>query len=354
MILMVIDHVRDYTVDRSVIVSDPMDLTQVTPLLFLLRWLSHFCAPVSALLMGISVSLSRGHRSLALRGLILILLEFTLIDWAWNFYPPWPRKFFQVIAALGVSLLVLEPFRRLGPRPALLAGSLILLLHNLLDGVRFPPHTAAHYLWSFLHQKNVLPLFAGFEVRTTYPVLPIIAVTLFGYGISPLIQRQDRPALRRLGWLLLALFFLLRLSNLYGDMSRFAFGDTWLNTLFSLGNVTKYPLSLQYVCMTLGPALLVLAWLPGKRLPWLEVFGRAPFFFYAAHLYTAHVLALLLAVTLGFPLSSFDFAGSFGGMPIGFAIPLWATIPFALTVCAILWPACRWYTSLRQRHSWLL
>lgn len=337
MVLMTVDHAREYSAGPGR-VGDPMDLSQVTPLLYALRWVSHFCAPVFALLMGVSAGFRPDAGRLARRGLLLLLLEFTVIDWAWTFYPPWPRKFWQVIAALGASCLVLAALSRLGHRVVLLVGAAILAAHNLFDGVRFAEGTWQHYAWSFLHQKNVLPLWGGFEVRTTYPFLPVAAVAMVGYGIAPWFHAVD--ARRRFAWAgaaCCALFLVLRVWVGYGD------GSVFDGTMLSLGNVTKYPLSLQFALMTLGPALLALAAMHGIASPgprWLLALGRAPLPFYVAHLYLLHALALTLAAALGLGVA--DFRQRFGGIPEGFGFPLWVTVPFAGVTVALL---SLWLTS---------
>ena len=341
MILMVIDHAREYSSGPGR-VSDPMDLSQVSPLLFTLRWLSHFCAPVFALLMGVSAGCKPDRRRLLTRGLWLIFLEFTIIDWSWNFYPLWPRKFWQVIAALGASTILLGLLLPLGRRIILLISLAILGFHNLFDAVSFPPNSALHYLWSFLHQKNVLPLPAGFEVRTTYPFLPIAGVVMLGYVLAPWFRLPD--ARRRLlitGIVLSAFFLFLRTVAGYGDASHFS------GSLFSLGNVTKYPLSLQFVLMTLGPALLFLAATHGRTGPsWLAALGRAPLVFYIGHLYLLHILAILWAAAID--LSPAPFSLRFGGIPKAFGFPLWQTLPFAFLTTALLIPLCRFYATRRR------
>ena len=359
MVLMVIDHARDYSAGPGV-VADPMDLGAVTPLLFVMRWLAHFCAPVFALAMGASVYLSaRGRPKEAVaaktwrRGLLLVLLEFTVIDWAWNFYPLWPRKFFQVIGALGISLVILSAFVRWDRRWALAVGAGIVALHNLTDGVRFDPASAAHYVWSFLHQKNVLPLGGGFEVRTTYPFLPVAGVALLGYGFGEWIAHGGRRLVMG-GVAMLGAFFALRLGIGYGDASLFAMQRDALFTVFSALNVTKYPLSLQFVLMTLGPAWIVLG-LRERYDGWLDrvlrQLGRVPMCFYIVHLYLVHAFALIWAAVAG--LGGPDWR-RFGGIPAGFGFPLWVTIPFALFVVAATYPVCRWYEALRgsRRHRW--
>lgn len=358
MVSMTVDHAREYAAGPGT-VGDPMDLGAVTPLLFWMRWASHFCAPVFAFLMGVSAWLgsqkrlpAEARRRFAIRGLLLIALEFTVIDWAWTFNPLWPRKFFQVIAALGMAQLALAAFAGFGARTCLAIGAAIVFGHNLLDSVQFEAGTAAHYVWSVLHQRNVLPLPGGFEVRTTYPVLPIAGLTLCGFGLAGWLFAGDGGLrLRRLGWASIALFAVLRASNLYGDPFPFVRHEDLAHAAMSFLNVTKYPISLQFALMTLGPALLLLASLERGQPSGAgstALLGRVPMFFYAAHLYALHVFALLAALAAGFPLSSFDFARRFGGIPEGFGFPLWLTPLIAVGTTIVLLPACRGYARIRQ------
>lgn len=341
MVLMVIDHARDYAAGPGQ-VSDPMDLATVSPFLYLLRWLTHFCAPVFAFLMGTSAALSRRTTAgrLAWRGLLLLLLEFTLVDWAWNFYPPFPRKYFQVIAALGMANLLLAALWRLGPKVILAVGLLLVFGHNLLDGLRFADGSWQHYGWSFLHQRNVLPLPGGWEVRTSYPFLPIAGVALAGYGCGAGLF-ASRRRLWQAGAGMLLLFLLLRLPNLYGDQSQFLWSTDWGLTLRSLGNVTKYPFSLQFVLMTLGLAFLAAAGAYSWRNAALESLGKTPMFFYVVHLYLLHAGALAAAWALGYGWG--DFGARIGGLPVAFGFPLWLVLPITAVTTAVLLPACRWY-----------
>jgi uncharacterized membrane protein len=374
MLLMVVDHAREYAAGPGGL-GDPMDLDRVTPLLFTMRWLAHFCAPWFALLMGMSAWLSFRNRPseeawkhLVLRGAILLLLEFTIIDWSWTFYPPWPRKFFQVIAALGCAMIALGLLCRLGRRAVGLTGAAILALHNLFDGVRFAPDTPWHYVWSVLHQMNVLPLPGGFEVRTTYPIFPIIGIACVGFWMGAWLVEMNTQRVRERFWRLgigaIALFVVLRLTG-YGDASPFAPQESGLYTAFALGNVTKYPISLQFALMTLGPLFLLLGRLHGRFGQgqrrgvqiWsaVRLLGQVPLFFYVGHLYLLHALALVWALASGYPLAAFRFAERFGGIPEGFGFPLWVTLPFAGITVLLLLPACQRFAQLRhsKRHRWL-
>jgi uncharacterized membrane protein len=381
---MTVDHAREYSSGPGR-VGDPMDLDAVTPLLFWLRWLSHFCAPVFVLLAGVSARFQgermtrrKLSRHLAARGLVLVALEFTLVDWSWTFNPAWPRKFAQVIWGIGVSLAALALLvRLLPPRFVGLVGVLLVAVHNLLDPVRVAGEGPLRYLWAALHQREVLPLGGGFEVRTSYPVLPLIGLAAAGYALGGWYTGRYRdaahaPARRRglalVGAGCVALFLALRLTNAYGDPRAVELAAGAARTALSVLNATKYPISLAFALMTLGPALLLLAawdaWgragddgVPRPAPRWtgpLALLGRVPMFYYVAHLYALHAAALVAALAAGFPPSAFDFGARIGGMPPGFGFPLWVTVPFALVTVAALYPACRWYARLRasRRHAW--
>lgn len=351
MVLMVVDHAREYSSGPGQ-VSDPMQLDKVTPLLFVLRWLSHFCAPVFAFLMGVSAGFRPVPRHMIIRGLVLIVLEFTVIDWSWNFYPLWHRKFWQVIGALGASSILLGLLAPLGRRFVLGTGLVILAFHNLFDGLSFAPGSTAHYVWSFVHQRNVLPLFAGFEVRTSYPFLPVAAVAMIGFGISAWFHLPDvRRRLVLSGAATCILFLLLRITTSYGDSSIFEPTGGFLRTLQSLGNVTKYPFSLQFVLMTLGPAMLLLAALHNRvHQRWLETLGQVPLFFYVSHLYALHGIALMWALSQGFALA--DPTKRLGWVPEGFGFPLWVALPFAAGTTLLLLPTCGWVARLRASKQY--
>jgi uncharacterized membrane protein len=365
MVVMTIDHVREYSAGPGLVpLGDPMDLSQVGPLLFLLRWISHFCAPIFAFLMGVSAWMSSAKRSvgerrrhLVLRGLVLIGLEFTFVNWAWTFNPMWHRYFFQVIAALGVAMVCLGLASGLSRRMILLMGMVLAFGHNAFDWVRFDPSTGMHYAWSFWKQKNVLPLLGGFEVRTTYPVVSVVALAFCGFGLGAWFREPDGGArkLRITGASLCLLFLALRLTNAYGDPFPFEPQSTWLYTFFSVLNTTKYPLSLQFMLMTVGPAMLFLSGRPVLPFPAVvRTLGRVPMFYYIAHLFVAHLLAWSAALLAGYPVSSLNVVARYGGIPQGFGFPLWATLPLSLGLTLLLLPACSWHARLREsrRHSW--
>ena len=368
MVLMVIDHAREYA--NLPAVSDPVDLTQVSPALFFTRWLAHFCAPVFVLLAGVSARLliAKGRdrnavaQQLWRRGLVLIALEFTVLWLAWTFSLQWKLFYMQVIWVLGVGMILLSgliywPIRLVG-----LWGALLVFSHNLLDGVRFAPETAAHYWWSILHQKNVLPLGGGYAVRTTYPLIPLVGVMALGYCLGALYEArhsatQRQRMLLRLGSAALALFLLLRLFNLYGESNDFEPQSNALLTLMSLLNVTKYPTSLQFLLMTLGPALWALALFERMKsgaLSAVVTIGRVPMFYYLAHLYLLHALALLMALLAGHRWEGFDFKAKITGLPSSFGFPLRGVYVFSAITITLLYPLCRRYDQWRRGSQSLI
>ncbi len=368
MILMVIDHVREYANLPGV--GDPVDISQTSPSLFFTRWISHFCAPVFVLLAGVSARMvgaklrdtSALSSYLLKRGLVLILLEFTVVDFSWKFNWGWPLFFMQVIWALGAGMVLLAALVHLPARVIGIIGAVIVFGHNLLDGISFAPGTAAFYLWSILHQKNVLPLFGGYSVRTTYPLIPLVGVMALGYCLGALFvadasAEKRKRMLWRLGGAATALFVVLRVFNLYGEQNPFALQADAAHTLMALGNVTKYPTSLQFLLMTLGPAMLALAAFEPLRGAWrkpLLIFGRTPMFYYIAHLYLLHALGLTMALAAGHSWAEFDFKTKITGMPVTFGFSLWGVYLFSAATIILLYPACRWYDGWRRRSSSLI
>jgi uncharacterized membrane protein len=360
MLLMLLDHVRE-TFYLHMQLSDPVDVDQVSPLLFGFRLLAHLCAPVFVFLTGLAAWLYGQRQAdprtataafLFKRGLFLVVLELTLVNFAWTFAFPPDTVYLQVIWAIGVSMLALSALLWL-PRPALVAlGLLIIAGHNLLDGVA-PGEGPAATLWAVLHQRAWLEPFDGLRLRTSYPVLPWIGVIALGYAAGPWFARDADPARRRrllLCWGVAALvaFAVLRAFNGYGDAPWQGGGDV-TRTLMSVFNVTKYPPSLLFLCLTLGVGLLLLRLFerPGLsgRLAPLAVYGAAPMFFYLLHLYVLKLLYIGAETIWGRNQGAF----------FGFDHPAWL-LPVAAALAVGLYPAVRWFARLKARRrdwAWL-
>ncbi|WP_421683470.1 DUF1624 domain-containing protein [Stutzerimonas urumqiensis] len=312
-LLMLLDHVRE-TFYLHMQVSDPMDVAQTDPALFFARSLAHLCAPVFILLTGLSAFLygekhaGRGEVSqfLLKRGLFLIVLEVTLVNFAWTFQFPPSVIYLQVIWAIGLSMVALSVLLWL-PRGWLVAFGLALIGgHNLLDGLHFPAESWLHVPWAVLHDRGWLEVSEQLRLRTSYPVLPWIGVIALGYAIGPWFARGSDAGRRQgrllaLGFTSLAVFFLLRLLNGYGEKPWHSDGAT-VQTLMSFFNITKYPPSLLFLALTLGVGLLLLALLErrdGRVTGWLATFGAAPMFFYLLHLYVLKVLYIASLAAFG-------------------------------------------------------
>ncbi|WP_456022364.1 DUF1624 domain-containing protein [Pseudomonas protegens] len=359
-LFMLLDHMREtFLLHRQV--SDPMDIASTEPALFFSRTLAHLCAPVFVLLTGLSAWLfgekyaGKADVSAFLfkRGLFLVLLEFTLVNFAWTFQLPPSVIYLQVIWAIGLSMIALSLLVWL-PRGLLLTLSLVIIAgHNLLDGLHFPVESALHVPWAILHDRGWIEVSDSLRLRTSYPLLPWIGVIGLGYALGPWFARGVEAGLRQ--WQLLIAgsagllgFVGLRLINGYGEKP-WAVGDTSVQTLMSFFNITKYPPSLLFIALTVSAGLLLL--LLFERLQdrrWirvLTVFGSAPMFFYLLHLYALKVLYLIGVALFGLNQGSY-----FGFSSV-------AAIWLAAVILAIgLFPAVRWFSALKARRrdiAWL-
>jgi uncharacterized membrane protein len=374
-ILMALDHVRDFTSVAAMSFS-PTDLSRTTAAFFFTRWITHFCAPVFAFTAGIGAFFRYHHgrtlpqlsRFLLTRGLWLMFLELTVLRFIFFFQWKWAGALFilTVFWMLGLCMVVLAALVHL-PSKILAPLSLIVIAsHNLLDPItpasfgRFAP------LWDILHQQAVFP-FHGALFLVAYPLIPWAAVMAAGFCLGNALlwdTERRRGFLIRLGLGLTIAFVVLRAWNHYGDPSRWAHQSTQLFTLLSFLNTSKYPPSLLFLLMTLGPALVALAYLEGRgfssRNP-LIVFGRVPFFFFLFHLALAHGFAVLLpAFRYGFHSFLLLPPPSLGGPrqafppDYGFSLPIVYLVWIA--VVAISYPICLWYANLknRRRDLWWL
>ena len=359
-LFMLLDHVREtFLLHRQV--SDPMSIDSTEPALFISRTLAHLCAPVFVLLTGLSAFLygqkyqGRSDVSAFLfkRGLFLVVLEFTLVNFAWTFQLPPSVIYLQVIWAIGVSMLALAALVWL-PRPLLIGLALLIIGgHNLLDGVHFAPGSAAQNLWAIVHERSWIDVSDTLRLRTTYPVLPWIGVIALGYGLGPWFASATPPALRqRYLWLAgagaLVGFGVLRLVNGYGEKP-WQLHDSAVQTLMSVFNITKYPPSLLFLALTLGIGLLLLlAFERAGHKRWigvLAVFGAAPMFFYLLHLYVLKVLYVACVALFGL-----NHGAYFGFDSIG---AVWLV---ALVLPLALYPPVRWFAGLKARRrdlAWL-
>lgn len=356
--LMALDHVRDYFMSQSV---SPTDLAHTTPALFATRWITHFCAPIFIFLAGTSARLMAKRMSgealrrfLWTRGVWLIVLEFTVVLFVWSFNFDYRVGIvMQVIWATGVSMIVLAPLTLL-PVPVIAAFAVAMIAgHNLLDSMAPEALGAWAPVWNILHVEGETPF--GMVV---YPVVPWIGVMAAGYAFGALYENpvvRTRACLA-LGACLTILFFAGRAWNGYGDPRPWSVEHDAVFTLLSFLNVTKYPPSLWYVCMTLGPGLLLLrafelgsGWLRTA----LQTLGRVPLFAYVVHIAILHLLAGLTALALG--LGTSVLTQLFLFFPDAWGFGLDGVYIAWLVVLALLYPLCVWFAGVKQRRSeaWL-
>ena len=357
MIVMALDHTRDFFAAGG---PNPRDVAD--PALFLTRWVTHFCAPTFIFLAGISAFLygrrlrhvSELSRYLATRGLWLVLIEFTVVRFAWTFSIHFNHFVAQVIFAIGASMVALAALVQL-PRWAIVTVGLVMIAgHNVFDGVKAAQFGAAAPLWDFLHQPAHLQLAPGVDLVVLYPLIPWIGVMAAGYALGPVFTRESATRVRTLfalGAALTAGFILLRATNLYGDPAPWAVQNGFLPTVLSFLNCEKYPPSLLYLAMTLGPALMLLAAFEKARGPvasLITTYGRVPLFYYVAHLYLLHALAVLYAWRL-----VGDFAALIGTThkPEGYGLGLAGVYAVWLFVVVALYPLCRWFAGVKRRRS---
>jgi uncharacterized membrane protein len=361
--LMVLDHTRDFFGSSEM---NPRDVTQ--PALFLTRWVTHFCAPLFILLAGVSAHLygSRGHavveirRFLLTRGLWLIALELTLVRVAWTFAPAPDYLILQVIWAIGCSMVILSGLVSL-PRWAIGAFGVALIAgHDLFD-YSIRPEVFGWFggLWTLLHEQAVLHPGANTTLLVVYPLVPWVGVMALGYALGPLFEvsaERRRRVLGALGVGAIVAFVGLRLLGGYGDPAPWAPRATALESLLAFIDCEKYPPSLLYLLMTLGPGFvwLALARRTGKVSRFLATMGRTPLLYYVAHLFLLHALAVALAWLSG---GSTDFL--FGTAPLqkpeGYGLPLPGVYAVALGVVVALYPIGRRFSELKQRNKsrWL-
>jgi uncharacterized membrane protein len=375
-VVMTLDHVRDFF-HLGAMSFSPTDLLRTTPLLFFTRWITHFCLPVFTFAAGAGIFLwwRQGKhtrlqlsRFLLTRGLWFIFLELTVMQLAYDFnISPNYRLLLLILWIFGVCLLLMAALVHL-PMAWLLGFSVIVIAgHNLLDRFEADRFGGLARFWDLLHQPDVFSV-GGKSVLAIYPILPWIAVMTAGFCFAQIFLWEPplrRRVMRAIGSCSIIAFMALRELNLYGDPLPWAFQKSTVFTVLSFLNCTKYPASLDFLLMTLGPALLVLAYLDRHPLapdnP-LLILGRVPLSYFVLHFYLIHAFAVL-AACLRYGPHAFSFIfnpmPSLGGprdlFPSPFGYSLWVTYLVWLLVVVSLYPLCKWFAGVKStnRAPWL-
>ena len=366
MVLMALDHTRDFFTNVR---FDPLDLDQTNVALFFTRWITHFCAPVFVFLAGTGacLSLNRGkskpdlRKFLITRGIWLIILELTLVRFGWFFNFDYSLIIVQVIWAIGWSMIFLSFICGFSLKTISITGILIIVSHNLLDGINPEQFGSLSWFWKILHVQAPIELGDGNVFFVIYPLIPWIGVMAAGYGFGGLFKLEEKKRNKifiRLGLSLTAAYVILRLINVYGDPNHWNYQKNFVLTFLDFLDTTKYPPSLLYLLMTLGPAIASLPFLSktGRTMRnFFVIFGRVPMFYYLIHVPLIHLLALLTAIAIG--LNSSFLTGNlfFDLWPGNWGYNLSTVYLIWIAVVISLYPICRWYSQIKKKKKskWL-
>lgn len=367
MIIMALDHVRAYFNYGSFFI-DPTNLETTTPLLFFTRFITHYCAPVFVLLAGTSAFLygtrktkSELFKFLFSRGIWLIFLEIVVNNLIWTFDLSFSIQIFQVIWAIGFSMVCLSLLIFLPKKILLIIGLILIAGHNLLDSIVTEGQSMQNIIWYVLHQEQFLAFSPNKLIIIKYPVIPWIGIMVLGYLLGTFYQKgyaktKRKKWLLRIGLGALAIFFVLRGLNIYGDLTPWRFQDTITKTVLSFFNVTKYPPSLLFACITLGPALLFLRTIESTKnrvTDFFLVFGRVPLFYYFIHVFFIHLLAFGGIVIYGANWEDMILTanGFLNANLIDYGYSLQIVYPVWLSVVLLLYPVSKKYMLYKANNK---
>jgi uncharacterized membrane protein len=372
MIIMALDHVRDYFHYDAFLYS-PTDLNKTSSFLFFTRFITHYCAPVFVFLAGISACMYGSKRSrrqlsfyLLKRGIWLVFAEFFIITLGWTFNPSYPIFNLQVIWVIGITMILLSAIIYMKRLYILLTGILLIAAHNLLDNVHVPGSGIANFLWSILHEPADFVV-GRFNIFVRYPVLPWIGILVMGYYFGALYNPGYDPVKRKkilltAGFGAIGLFIILRSFNFYGDAAQWSMQKNTVFSILSFLNVTKYPPSFLYTLITLGPAIIFLS-MAEKPLNTVTekvtVFGRVPFFYYVIHIYLIHLFAIIGAIISGYHWSHMILSNRVNRVAElkGYGFNLAIVYLVWVVLILLLYPCCKWFDRYKRNNqsakSWL-
>jgi len=374
MVIMAIDHVRDFF-HITASTDSPTNLLTTTPQLFFTRWITHFCAPVFVLLAGTSAYLSGIKKTsdqlssfLIKRGFWLILIEVFVMSFIFTFNPFYNVIIFQVIWATAISMILLGFAIRLGVSAhwILMIGLIIVCCHDLLDYPEALRNGKVGFFWTLAHQARfaVYTIYPKHILVILYPFLPWVGVMFCGYALGQLFNPafdavRRKKLLMGIGFLMIVIFLVLRLFNQYGDPSQWSKQRDGLFTFLSFLNVNKYPPSLMYLTMTLGPSFILLAYfenIQNKVSDFFIVYGRVPFFYYILHFFLVHLMCLFFFFIEGYGKSDIvPKTTPFLFRPDNFGFSLWGVYAVWLFIIVVLYPLCKKYGEYKKTHrQWWL
>lgn len=389
MVIMALDHSRDLLHINAA--QSPTNLATTTTILFLTRWITHLCAPAFVFLSGTSAfiylfrassntsapnrasattsapnrtsdDLRSRRRFLLTRGLVLILMEFTIVNFGMFFDVRFRLFMFEVIATIGAGMFLLSFLSRLPLKVIMALSALLIFGHDLFSPGMLPPTGPINFIGSLLLSLNAYTTGADRVFVIAYPVLPWLGIMLAGFAagrlfIMPVEKRKS--IFRKLGFSLLTLFILLRLIDRYGDPIHWATQKNAVFTFLSFINVNKYPPSLLFTLVTLGILLLVLSAAEGRdnrTTRFLLIYGQVPMFYFIIHFYILHTILIITVLLQGYHWADLPFGGGQFGRPPGAGLPLAAVYAIWIAVVITLYPLCRRYGQYKQSHrekKWL-
>ena len=365
MIIMALDHTRDFF-HFDAQTGNPLDLTTTTPFLFFTRWITHFCAPVFVFLSGTSAFLQSARKSkkelsifLITRGLWLILAEVTIVNLLLTFDINFSFIALEVIWAIGISMVILGLMTWLPFEIILAAGLLIILGHNTLDFYEKDQTSPFSATYDLIHRQGFHPLWGKHQLLILYPFLPWAGLMMLGYCLGKVLRNNDDAWRKRsliiAGTSTIALFIILRYINVYGDPAPWSPQPNGFYTFLSFINSSKYPPSLFFMCMTIGPVLLLMAWwdeIQNGFTKIVSVYGRVPFFYFLAHLFVIHLFSAVTYFMRGHsfsegvnPTAFIKFIQPGEGVQLRYVYLVWLAIVIAL------YPLCKWYDGYKTNHK---
>ncbi len=367
MVIMALDHTRDYF-HFSANYFDPADPVHSSLPVFFTRWITHFCAPAFSFLAGISAFMAGRRRTkselsgfLFKRGLWLVFIELTVVNFAWYFDIQFRTFGLLVIWSLGVSMIVLAALVYLPRKFILVFSCLLIFCHDLLDNA----HYNGNLLWEIIHEQAFYTISNHVGLLVGYPLIPWIAVMALGYYFGSFYDKSYASNKRKkifniIGVSSIVLFVILRFTNLYGNPVPWHAFDTVSKDIILFLNPNKYPPSLLYLLMTLGAVFIFLANsenMRGRVVTFFSTFGRVPFFYYILHLYLIHLLALLFAQLSGFGWQHLILPTWISFVPSmrGYGFSLWVVYLVWIAGVLLLYPLCKWFAGVKQRRrDWWL
>ena len=373
MIIMALDHTRDFFHAEGM-TGDPTNMATTTPALFFTRWITHFCAPIFVFLAGTSGWLQASKKSkkelsffLITRGLWLILMELTIINFSFFFDPHFVVTGLQTIWSIGISMVILGGMIWLPVPVIFITGLLIVFGHNSLDFYEKGFKEAPGIWYSLVHQPGFYHLWGNHNLLILYPFLSWSGLMMLGYCFGKIIsnadERQRNKTMLILGAVVIVFFMALRATNMYGDPDPWSKQKDSVFTILSFLNTHKYPPSLLYMCMTIGPALLFLAIFSkarNKLVSIISVYGRVPFFYYIIHFYLIHLISAICFFVRGHSFAEGIKSGLPGFNPNfvepGEGFSLWIVYAIWLGVIIVMYPVCKWYDRYKSAHrdnKWL-